>query len=133
MLRNLRKYITYFINKLKFPSSVLFDHSVTILPKTQFEGGNKFGSNSLISGKWGLGSYCGNNCSLQGSIGRFCSFGENCKTIFWKHPIKYPHVSTSPIFYSVKKQAGFTFANRQCFNEIAPPPFSEMTFGVGQM
>lgn len=118
----LRKYLQFLHNKLKFPKSILFDSSVIILDGSRFEGANRIGKKSLISGMWGFGSYCGNNCSIQGNVGRFCSFGENCKTIFWKHHMKYPYVSTSPLFYSTRKQAGFTFANKQCFNEIATPP-----------
>lgn len=118
----IRKFIAYIRTKIKYSSVVRFDHTVMISPDSSFEGSNSIGNNSSFRGHMGFGTYCGNHCSLQGNIGRFCSFGENCKAIFWKHPISYPYVSTSPMFYSTRKQSSRTFANRQIFKEILPPP-----------
>lgn len=118
----LTRFITYLKNKIKYARYVGFDKTVTILSNSSFEGANRIGKHSMVKGHFGFGTYCGNHCSLQGQIGRFCSFGENCKTIFWTHPYTYPFVSTSPMFYSLRKQSGIAFAKAQIFNEILPPP-----------
>lgn len=116
------KFARYIYNKIKFSRTVSFDHTCNIIPDSLFEGVNRIGSKSSFRGKMGYGSYIGNSCNIQATIGRFCSFGESCKTIFWKHPITYPYVSTSPIFYSTRKQCGYTFAKYQAFKEILEPP-----------
>lgn len=123
------KCLNYF---RKYKGKLRCGRSVTIhVEESSFEGANSVGSNSTIKGNWGYGSYCGNNCHLQGNVGRFCSFGSNCKTIFWSHPTTYPFVSTSPIFYSLRKQCGSTFADSQKFNEINTPPIFGNDIWVG--
>jgi len=37
------------------------------------------------------------------------------------HPMSVPFATTSPMFYSMKKQTGYTFANRQMFDEMRAP------------
>jgi len=49
-------------------------------------------------------------------IGRFCSVGPNCLFGWGIHPSQY-FVSTHPIFYSTKKQAGITFADQDYIEE----------------
>ena len=34
------------------------------------------------------------------------------------HPYSVPYVSTSPMFFSLAKQTGYTFAKGQCFEEF---------------
>lgn len=76
----------------------------------------KIGAKSYISGKVGRYSYIGKGCELNANIGSFCSIANNVKTIDGTHPINY--VSTSPVFYSIDKQCGTTFANYNTYKDI---------------
>ena len=51
------------------------------------------------------------------TIGRYCSIGPNVLTGPGKHPLD--KVSTSPIFYSTKKQVGVTAAEKDTFKEAS--------------
>lgn len=35
-----------------------------------------------------------------------------------RHPYEYPYVATSPMFFSMMKQTGYTFADRQIYNNL---------------
>jgi chloramphenicol O-acetyltransferase type B len=48
-------------------------------------------------------------------IGRFCSIGPEFRCGFGSHPTNF--VSTSPVFFSTRKQCGVTFAERDYFAE----------------
>ena len=50
-------------------------------------------------------------------IGKFCSIGPNVTIGGGNHPAN-TFVSTHPIFYSMRKQCGETFVDKQYFNEI---------------
>lgn len=88
-----------------------------IAHNTFFEGRNLVNNNSLvIDSYFGLGTYVAGNSNLKKvKIGRFCSIGRNVETGFGNHPINF--VSTHPCFYSLGKQAGFTYVHKQLFNE----------------
>jgi acetyltransferase-like isoleucine patch superfamily enzyme len=49
------------------------------------------------------------------TFGRLCSVGPAFKSGFGNHPTTF--VSTSPIFYSTRKQCGVTFAEENSFEE----------------
>lgn len=49
-------------------------------------------------------------------IGAFCSLGRNIHCTGANHPIEY--LSTSPIFYSSRKQCGTSFSDKDKFNEF---------------
>ncbi len=85
---------------------------------SKFEGYNKINYDvKFINGEIGIGSYIGSNSNLNDAkIGRFSSIGNNIKIISGRHPIN-TFVSTHPAFYSLRKQAGFTFVNKQEFSE----------------
>ena len=108
----------YIANKLKYRKHLTFDYSVKIGKGSSFEGMNRLHANSSFSGQMGYGSYIGNYSELQGKIGRYCSIGRYVKTNLGIHPYTYPHVSTSPAFYSVAKQNGGTFTNTQRYIEF---------------
>lgn len=48
-------------------------------------------------------------------IGKFCSIGPNVTIAPGKHPVNF--VSTSPVFFSVGKQAGVTFSDKNFYTE----------------
>lgn len=84
---------------------------------TEFEGGNIIRAGTIFSGKLGFGSYIGVNCRIEASVGRFCSISSDVLTIEGRHPTS-GFVSTHPAFYSLGKQAGFTYAKSQLFDEF---------------
>lgn len=85
--------------------------------KTKLEGRNKIGKSYVSNSSVGYASYIGDGCKLSNcQIGRFCSIGSNVKAIIPTHPLS-GFVSMHPAFFSLKKQAGFTFVEEQKFNE----------------
>ncbi|GLH74829.1 acetyltransferase [Geothrix limicola] len=86
--------------------------------RTELEGHNVILRGTTFDGRLGYGSYLGENCWIYGSVGRFCSISANVITISGKHPTS-DFVSTHPAFYSLHKQAGFTYAKAQLFDEFA--------------
>jgi len=98
--------------------------NVKIMPGVKMNFGNKFeGDNVIGNGTWlysssiGRATYIAGNSKINGTqIGRFCSIGENVRTCLGLHP-STGFVSTHPAFFSVKKQAGFTFVKKSIFEE----------------
>ena len=84
----------------------------------KLSGKNKIGrrtdiANSII----GYGSYIGDDSYLRRTqIGKYCSIGNDVKVLYGTHPTK-EFVSTHPAFYSTVEQAGFTWVEKECFQE----------------
>lgn len=55
----------------------------------------------------------------KASIGKFCSIGPDCRIGLGMHPTT-EFVSTHPIFFSTRKQAQISFADRDYFEETKP-------------
>ena len=69
--------------------------------------------NHVIIGK---GTYIADEAMITNTtIGKFCSIGPNLKCGWGIHPLN--GISTSPIFYSVKTQLGFSFSEVDKFEE----------------
>jgi len=87
--------------------------------KTFFEGDNKINKYVSIFGTYvGRGTYIGHDSTLNyGKIGRFCSIAPLVECVGGIHPLA-PYASTHPAFFSLKKQAGFTFIFSQKFQEF---------------
>lgn len=115
-----KRYIKFYQNKRKY-SNVKFDISVEIDSSSIFEGANSIGRNSIFKGIMGYGSYMGRNCDIDGKIGRFTSIAHDVQCNLGFHPYRSPYVSTSPMFFSLSKQNGYTFAQKQMFEEIKSP------------
>jgi len=65
----------------------------------------------------GFGSYIANNSDIRKTkVGKYCSIGDNVRTGIGLHPSR-EFVSTHPAFFSLNKQAGFTFVENQKFEE----------------
>lgn len=108
-------YIKYY-GKLKFGfSSYISRNSI-------FEGANRIYPKTFFSGSLGYGSYIGNNCEISAHIGRFTSIAPHVRSNHGIHPFTYPFASCSPMFYSLKKQSGKTFACRMVFDEYKDMP-----------
>lgn len=96
--------------------SVRINLTAKIKNGTYFEGKNKIGSRSFLSGHIGAYSYIGNDCRLgKVKIGRFCSISPNVKIVTGNHPTGY--ISTSPVFYSTARQCGTAFTDQNTYRE----------------
>lgn len=113
-----RKIVQYYRKKLLKNNNVVFGEESFIDGLCHIDGNNKIGNKSiLLNVNIGKGSYIGSECFLKNiNMGKFCSIGNDVKTINGCHPIEF--VSTHPAFYSVRKQAGFTYVDKDYFDEF---------------
>ena len=115
--RRLKHLLLFLYHKIKNRHLVLFPYSAQLSYCCKFEGMNAIGPNVSFCGKIGLGSYLGAGSNIFADIGRFTSIGSRASQIIESHPYKEPFVTTSPLFFSTKKQVGNTFAKRQMVKE----------------
>lgn len=66
----------------------------------------------------GLGSYVASDSHIEGKVGRFTSIASHCNVIQGVHPYSYPFASTSPIFFSILRQNGYSFTGIQRIEEF---------------
>lgn len=97
---------------------VTIGRNATFDTHNKFEGRNFIGDNAvLVATTVGLGSYISGGSVIKHThIGRYCSIGSNIQTGLGTHPSD-TFVSTHPAFFSTQKQAGFTFAALDIFEE----------------
>jgi len=115
LLRNpitvyLRFVINWWHNQFKF--NKLRQGYLALILKSDIQPNVCVESNSMILESC-IGSFTYvsvNTWILKGFIGKFCSIGPNCMFGWGIHPSRN-FVSTHPIFYSTKKQAGITFSD----------------------
>lgn len=115
ILREIIYVIIMIIHKIKNPH-LRIEFRAKAERNSKFEGHNKLSHHSFFSGEMGYASYIGANSVVIGKIGRYCSIAENVHFLTLTHPTS-KFVSTHPCFYSLKKQSGFSFAQRQLFVE----------------
>ena len=84
---------------------------------SRFEGKNSIGEGSTFSGDIGFASYIGPNCIIRGKVGRYSCIGSNVKVIDSTHPAS-TFTSIHPMFYSLLKQNGYTYVQKQKFEEM---------------
>jgi acetyltransferase-like isoleucine patch superfamily enzyme len=104
--------IYYYKKKVKIGANSLLNI------KNMFEGHNVIGNNcEITTSLFGFGTYVADNSVIKyAKIGKFCSIGSFVQTGLGTHPAKV-FVSTHPAFFSIEKQAGFTFVENNIFNE----------------
>lgn len=123
--RNIRDFFKsnyiYVKDKIRFKKYVNYNITTKISSNSTFEGANVIGDNTKFCGNMGYGSYICNECSIIGNIGRFTSIAAEVKNAQGVHPIGSPYATTSPMFFSLKKQSGITFAKKQMFDEMRAP------------
>lgn len=109
--------------KHRYGNKVIFQNtSCRVNPKAVFEGANMLSSNATFSGTFmGYGTYIGHDSDIGGSIGRFCCVAPNVLYNPGIHPFSFPYVAVSPMFYSMSKQCGETFATENTFKEYLKP------------
>ena len=98
-----------------------FYYSCDIHLSSSFEGANKIYPYSSYRGSMGYGSYIGPHCAINATIGRFTSIASYVRTNTGYHPVTIPFATTCPMFFSVQKQNGITFAKEKKFNEYKVP------------
>lgn len=98
---------------------VKIGHDTDIRISNEFFGKNNIEDRTVISrSKIGFGTYIGSDCVLDRvSIGKYCALGSGIKVIAAMHPTS-TFVSVHPAFYSTRKQAGFTYVDKNSFNEF---------------
>lgn len=101
------------ILKMKWKSRLSFSFTAKIAINSEFEGMNKIYKNTYFKGHLGYGSYVGPYCYLVADIGKFTSIAPFVRCNSGIHPYKHPYATTSPCFFSEKKQNGYTFVKRQ--------------------
>lgn len=111
-------------NKLK-----LFEKT-KILPGSSFGGYNSIGANSVYYGSMGHDTYIGSDCFIYANIGNYSSIGDRVNCIFASHPTSQ-FVSTSPVFYSLNKQTGRTFVNKQLYKEVLIEDDTSVPVSIG--
>lgn len=97
---------------------IIIDSKARFNKQTRFGGCNKISRGAIIGGTIiGRYSYIGCNSNLSDAlIANFTSIGANVAVVASTHPSDQ-YVSTSPAFFSTRRQAVRTFANKDTFNE----------------
>lgn len=107
--------------RLKWRGKLQFYFTTNISRNSKFEGANKIYPHVRFNGHLGFGSYIGPYSEINANIGRFTSIANYVRTNLGFHPMTVPFATTSPMFFSTRKQNGKTFADRMMFNERNPP------------
>jgi acetyltransferase-like isoleucine patch superfamily enzyme len=135
MINNLKYKLAKIWLYFKRPSyrkkGVFFGSSLYVNRQTIFEGHNQInGKGAIISSFIGFGTYIGEKgLFINTKIGRFSSIGPEVTCIIGNHPSN-TFVSTHPAFFSLRKQAGFTFTNEQLFEEFAKARDNEGKYSI---
>ena len=114
----MKQLLKRWVLRLKWRGKLQLEQGCNIALQAQFEGMNKIYSHSSFGGILGYGSYIGHHSSLTAKIGRFCSISNHVICNAGIHPFQAPFATTSPCFFSLRKQNGATFATQQMLNEI---------------
>jgi len=111
--------VSKYICKTKLKRKNILIDKYSNFKNTRFEKSIKIGRNCNISESYiGMGTYIGSNSVLPNTkIGRFCSIASNITIALGNHPTS-DHVSTHPSFFSTRKQSGFTFVKKSCYEEL---------------
>lgn len=117
--------------RLRKKFHIKFGKNIIITPSNIYEGYNSLKNNCVLTGSMmGYGAYIGPYSNISNTkIGRFSSIGPKVTCIFGKHPA-HTFVSTHPAFFSVRKQAGFTFVEKQLFEEFEVPIDKEKKYTI---
>lgn len=112
-------YRFFYKRNLKFHHKLKYGKRCLVSKSSTFEGYNSLDDDCVLRHtKMGYGSYCGSHCYfLNTNIGRFCSIADNITIAVGNHPVD-TFVCNHPAFYSLSKQAGFTYAKKQMFEDI---------------
>jgi len=123
-----KRRLVNLLYKLKYVNKkVRFEKGAEIADSsTSFEGGNRIGRQSRFRGTMGYGSYIGQSSRLHATVGRYTCISDRVYTASGTHPAKN-FVSIHPAFFSTARQAGFTYAQVDCFQERLVNPVDGKT------
>ena len=118
ILKILKQRIENLIFLKKISSSVIVEKKVIIGNDCTFEGHNRIAyKTQIFNTHLGEATYIGKESRLFNTqIGKYSCIGPRVIVIRGEHPLNF--VSMHPAFYSIKKQAGFTFCQSQKFEEM---------------
>lgn len=117
---------------LKIKKNVIFQKKVVLGMNVYFEGANLLANKTRVQNvSLGFASYIGRESQIENcGIGRYTCIGSQVRTIFGRHPTN-DFVSIHPIFYSTRKQIGFSLVNHPKFDEFAPKDENEHSIHIG--
>lgn len=118
MFGSIKRIIKLIYIKIKWLKKLSLSYSAQVSIKSTFEGKNKIYPHTIFDGYLGKGTYIARDCNIAGKIGRYSSIGARTNIIKGIHPYTYPFVSTSPMFVSLMKQNGYTYAKKQEIQEF---------------
>lgn len=121
MIKKINKSLVFFLKNLKNLCLALFHGKIHW--DVEDSDNNEIHCDTKIYGPYfvkyvslGKGSYIAPNSIISHTeIGKFCSIGPNFFCGWGIHPIT--GISTSPVFYSTKKQAGFSYCTEDKITE----------------
>lgn len=113
-----KKILIFLYLNIRTKNNVRISFSAKVSKNSTFEGLNKVYPYASFNGFLGYGSYIGPYSRISGKIGRYTSIAPNVVVNNGMHPYKLPFVSTSPVFFSLRKQAGASFTDIQRFEEF---------------
>lgn len=123
-----RKIIIKIIDKIKLlfkiimlkkTKKVIFDKGSMTDLSSYFEGRNRLAKNAvLLNSHISFASYLGENTYLNNvNIGKYTCIGPRVNILIGQHPTD-SFVSVHPAFFSIRKQIGFTYVDKNLFNEF---------------
>lgn len=116
---------------LTLSKKCIFGKNTEINRDSEFEGCNLLADYAKLTSSYiGYASYLGEKTYLQKcQIGKYTSIGPCVCNIVGKHPTKF--VSTHPSFFSVCRQVGFTYVDKQKYNEFAEEKYDGHSTKIG--
>lgn len=114
-VKNIAKFFYYL-----FKSEIVLSKTFRSSHNSVFDKNSKvYSPSSIVNSKIGFGSYIASFSVVNSAeIGKFCSIGPNFLCGYGIHPTN--GISTSPMFYSTKNQAGISFAQTDKIVESKP-------------
>lgn len=115
---NIFRSMHQYLHKINHRKKCIFGKNVVIDKNFECEGGNKiFHDSTVLNTKIGYGTYIADASFIANSdIGRFCCIARDVRTVSGNHPSS-KFVSIHPAFYSILKQSGFTFVDKNIFED----------------
>lgn len=116
MLKNLLRFLKTLFSSadVRWGNLANYNSNCNIDPRSRIHAPSK-----LLDVFVDKGTYIAANSMITNtSIGKFCSIGPNFLSGWGIHPLN--GISTSPAFYSTRKQAGFTYSTTDKIEERKP-------------
>ena len=114
-VKNIAKFFYYL-----FKSEIVLSKTFRSSHNSAFDKNSKvYSPSSVVNSKIGFGSYIASFSIINSTeVGKFCSIGPNFLCGYGIHPTN--GISTSPMFYSTKNQAGISFTKTDKIVESKP-------------